>query len=197
MDNLLEDEAVDEWQDDQNDWMPPNKATTSKDEATPEELVLIEKENKLIAGESMATFTLASGEEVKVYPKSEGQMRPINQALQEWWDAEAKADRVATRKWGWWFWRRYSVASSLLQAQNAKLNFFQLIFADAFDRKKHQELSEADFMAMSETTQAAIYLAFKRANDGSTLVRAMLGDKIYEKKKDDLAQVIQRVYTPS
>lgn len=178
-------------------WMPPNKTSSSTDESSPEELALIEKENKLIANEPIAEFVISPTKTLRIYPKSEGQMRPINQALQEWWDAEARADRTAISKWRWWWWRRYSVGESLMRAQRAKLEMFQLIFADAFDHTKHQELTEEEFMAMTEATQAAIYSAFKRANDGSTLVRSILGDKLYEKKKNDLAPVIQRVYTPS
>lgn len=201
MDDVVVDEVEvgDEWQDDDpiGTWMPPNKVTSSESESTPEELALIEKEAKLIANEPVAEFKVSPTKTLKIYPKPEGQMRPINQALQEWWDAEAKADRTATTRWRFWFWRRYRVGESLLRAQKAKFEMFQLIFADAFDHTKHQELSEDEFLAMTESTQAAIYSAFKRANDGTTLVRAILGDKIFEKKKEDLAPVIQRVYTPS
>ena len=174
-------------------WMPPNAPKAEQSQA---ENPLIEKEALLLSGEPMATFEIPSGRTLRIYPKSDGQMRRINFAFVDWMDAEGRADRqIEKRRW-LRFWWRYKVSTSLLDAQTKKTRFFQAIFEDAHVPDRHDDLPAEEFLTIPLDQQAAIYAAYKKANDGTALLRAILGDEVFDAKKKHLSQAIQRVYTP-
>jgi len=180
--------------DDQNVWLPPNAAHAP----TPEEHnPLIEKEALILTGEPLAVFTIPSGRTLRVFPKSDGQMRRINFAFIDWMDAAQRADRAIQKQRWFRFWWRYTSAKSMVEEHQKKARFFASIFEDVHVPDRHDDLPENEFATIPIDQQVAIYEAYKKANDGEPLIRAILGDKVYDAKKKYLAQVIQRAYTVS
>lgn len=122
-----------------------------------------------------AEFVLPSGNVVYVYSKSEGQLRYIDQALQEWLDAERNGERRILKRWRFLRWRRKRVNKALTEIQRAKFAFFCAVFADPYNVEKHQELTVGEFLQMPLDLQTAIMTAHRNANDPTDLLSAILG----------------------
>jgi len=132
-----------------------------------------------------AEFVLPSGNVVYVYSKSEGQLRHIDIALQEWLDAERNGERRTLKRWRFLRWRRKRVNKALTEIQRAKYAFFCAVFADPYNVEKHQELTVGEFLQMPLDLQTAIMTAHRNANDPTDLLGAILGRHVGgdEKKK--------------
>jgi len=130
-------------------------------------------------------FLLPSGKTVYVYSKSEGQLRHIDIALQEWLDAERNGERRILKRWRFLRWRRKRVNKALTEIQRAKYAFFCAVFADPYNVEKHQELSVDEFLQMPIGLQTVIMHEHRKANDPTDLLTAILGRHVGgdEKKK--------------
>lgn len=125
-----------------------------------------------------AEFELPNGKTVCVYSKSEGQLRHIDIALQDWLDAERQGERKILKRWRFWRRRRARVHKALTDIQRAKFAFFCAVFEDAYNIEKHQELTVEEFLQIPLGMQTAIMQAHRAANDPSDLLAAILGHEI-------------------
>lgn len=123
-------------------------------------------------------FVLPSGDTVFIYSKSEGQLRNIDIALQEWLDTERMGEKKIVKLWRFWRGRRRRVHSALTRIQRAKFAFFSAIFEDNYNPEKHQRLTAAQFLQMPLDLQTQIMTAHREANDPTDLLAAILGRDI-------------------
>jgi len=122
-----------------------------------------------------AEFVLPSGKTLYIYSKSEGQLRHIDIALQDWLDSERQGERKILKRWRFWRKRRARVHKALTDIQRAKYAFFCAVFEDAYNGEKHQDLTVDEFMQVPLDMQTAIMAAHRNANDPTDLLAAILG----------------------
>lgn len=136
------------------------------------------KMSAVVYDRAHAEFVTPSGDLLYIFSKSEGQLRHIDIALQEWLDAERHGERKIVRIWRFWRWRRKRVFKALTDIQRAKYAFFCAVFADPYNVEKHQELTVAEFLKTPIDLQTAIMAAHREANDPTDLLAAILGREI-------------------
>ena len=124
-----------------------------------------------------------------IYSKSEGANERVDQAFREGYDTKQAELQKESRTWRHWGLRRRRVSQGLSATATAKFRLFGLIFEDLHDPDKHQELTAADFLSMTQAMQADIWRAFREAQNAMDLISAMFPDR-NETQKKTLALVL-------
>lgn len=145
------------------------------------------EETAVIFNAPHAAITLDSGRALKIYSKSEGQLRRIDVALADWMrtDGTGLSQLARYERRGWWApWRRWGwfvrwrTSRALQKSQTAKFRYYLELFNEPYMPEMAQDFGADEFLTMTLPLQAELLAAHKVANDV-----AVLGEIIFGKKK--------------
>jgi len=146
------------------------------------------KEAAIMADEPVHWVEIAPDRKVGIWAKSQGQMRVVDLAFGEYFDALAKYERTTQKGWRFWNRRRKKQVLAMDRVDEAKFKLVEAILEEPYIEGRDQEFTAEDYVALPHDAFVAILKCFRDANNVSDILRAMIPD--FDKKKELLLQAV-------